>query len=319
MPDRPLLVRIATRASPLALAQAEEAAARLTEAGAGALTCKLVAMTTIGDQITDRRLIEAGGKGLFTRELDQALSERRAEIAAHSLKDVPAVLPDDQVLAAFLPREDPREAFLSPGAGSLMELPKGALLGTASLRRQAQALRMRPDLQILALRGNVQTRLRKLEAGEAHATFLAAAGLARLGLSHLPACFVNLDEMMPAAGQGIVAIAALRDCDPVLAAALAAVDDFPARLAASAERAFLARLDGSCRTAMAAHFQLAGPGAVMTGEVLSPDGVDRYFAKAAVGHAPTPEQAHDLGVAIAEEIAAAAGDNLPRFAPDASW
>lgn len=315
----PHTLKIATRASPLALAQAEAAASLLEAAGAGALTCVLMAMSTTGDQITDRRLIAAGGKGLFTRELDQALTDRRADIAVHSLKDVPGTLPDDQFLAAFLPREDPREAFLCPHARSLGELTPGARVGTASLRRQAQALRLRPDLKIVPLRGNVQTRLRKLDEGEADATFLAAAGLARLSLSHLPAGFIPLDQMIPAAGQGIVVISAHRDCAPLVLDTLAAIDDRDARLAAAAERAFLVELDGSCRTAMAAHFRLDDDGASMMGEVLSPDGQERYFAEARLDHLPSETQARQLGTRIGQAIACEAGENLPRFQPDASW
>ncbi len=199
----PTRLRIGTRRSPLALAQANEIARRLDDVSQGLIDCEIVAMSTTGDRLQDRRLIEAGGKGLFTKELDIALAKGRVDLLVHSLKDVPVDLPEGQVMLACPEREDPRDAFVSERYATLDEMPEGAIVGTASLRRQAQTLARRPDLRVVTLRGNVQTRLHKISEGFADATFLAAAGLSRLGMSDRARSILALDVMLPAASQGI--------------------------------------------------------------------------------------------------------------------
>ena len=245
---RPLI--IATRESRLALWQAEHVRALL------ALSCKvpveLLGMTTRGDQILDRTLSKVGGKGLFVKELETALEERRADLAVHSLKDMPMELPAGFALAAVLEREDPRDAWVSPRYASLADLPQGARVGTSSLRRTSQLASQRPDLRIEPLRGNLDTRLRKLDAGEHDAIVLAAAGLVRLGLSErIRMCFEPA-VMLPAAGQGALGIEVRAD-DAELRAALAGLIDTPTWLAVHAERAVSRGLGGSCSMPLAAH------------------------------------------------------------------
>jgi hydroxymethylbilane synthase len=299
---KPRTVRIGARGSPLAVAQAEMFGKRLVEMTGGALAYTLHTYTTTGDKILDRPLQEAGGKGLFTKELDRAQKDGEIDIGVHSLKDMTARLPRHIVLAAYLPREDPRDCILGPAA-SIAALPHGAVLGTSSLRRKAQALAMRPDLKVVMFRGNVQTRLRKLADGEADATLLAAAGLRRLGMIDRAAGIVPLREMLPAAGQGIIGVTLNVDAPEWLAAACAATDDRDARLAAIAERAFLRRLDGSCRTPIAAHFRLTETGAEMAGEVLSDDGMQRWRAEGALDRMPSERDANDLGLFLADDVA----------------
>jgi len=243
--DRPV---IATRESRLALWQAEHVRALLRERCA--LDAQLLGMTTRGDQILDRALSKVGGKGLFVKELEAALAERRADLAVHSLKDVPMDLPDGFALAAVLEREDPRDAFVSPHA-SLAALPAGACVGTSSLRRVVQLLAQRPDLRIEPLRGNLDTRLRKLDEGHYDAIVLAAAGLTRLGLGARIAQRFEVAQMLPAAGQGALAIE-VRSADAPLRAALAALNHAPTWLAAHAERAVSRALGGSCSVPLAA-------------------------------------------------------------------
>lgn len=294
--------RIGTRGSPLALAQANMFAAMLARVSGGAIATEIVAFTTTGDRIQDRPLQDAGGKGLFTRELDRAQETNEIDVAVHSLKDVPGHLPDHLVLAAYLPREDARDCLLGPAA-RLADLPHGAVLGTSSLRRRAQALAVRPDLSVVQFRGNVQTRLAKLADGVADATLLAAAGLHRLGLIGRAAGILGMDEILPAPCQGIIGVTLRTDAPEWLAAACAAIDDRAARLAATAERAFLRRLDGSCRTAIAAHFHLTEPGAVMSGEELSDDGDQRWRADGRHDGSPTERDATELGLRLAETVA----------------
>ena len=238
-------LRIGTRGSPLALVQAEEVKKRLAAIHGGERT--IVPIRTTGDRIVDRPLAEAGGKGLFTKEIDEALLDRRIDLAVHSAKDMPTRLPDGIVIAACLPRADVRDAFLSNVAARLADLPIGAIVGTSSLRRKALALRARPDLAVVDLRGNVDTRLRKLGEGAAHATFLALAGLTRLGLANRATSLVAVEEWLPALGQGVIAILARED-DAETRARLAEIDHPDTKLALIAERAFLDVLDGSCRT-----------------------------------------------------------------------
>lgn len=310
-------LRIGTRGSPLALAQARDVAARLEGLSGGAIQTELVTFTTTGDKLTTERLINAGGKGLFTRELDRALDEGEIHLGVHSLKDVPSLLPEGHVFVAFPERADPREGFLSPTVKSLIDLPEGAVLGTASLRREAQTRRARPDLKIVPFRGNVQTRMKKLEAGEAAATYLAMAGLGRLGIPDM-ATPIPLDEMLSAPCQGIVACTARAGVLPdMVLEALTAMTHLPSRQAALAERAFLRELDGSCRTPIAAHlFHLADGGVRFCGEVLSPDGQETWQAERLLvaGFEDTALQA--LGIEAGREIRAAAGGHLPAFEDD---
>ena len=308
------LLKIGTRGSPLALYQARLIAAQIAETSGGALDTEIVVFTTKGDQLTTERLINSGGKGLFTREIDRAVDEGDCDLGVHSLKDVPSVLPDGQALVAFPKRADPRDGLVTlTQAKSLQDLPMGATVGTASLRREAQALALRPDLKMVPFRGSVQTRLEKLKDGQADATFLAMAGLERLELSD-HASPIAVEEMMPAAGQGIIAVAARPDSlSPEAAAILSKIDDAPTRLAATAERAFLAELDGSCRTAMAAHMRLRSGRWHMRCEVLAPDGQSRWRAEATALVGAQADELHALGRELADNIRQEAGGQLPVF------
>ncbi|MEM1105249.1 MAG: hydroxymethylbilane synthase [Pseudomonadota bacterium] len=307
-------LKIGTRGSPLALWQAEHVAARLEALSAGRVVAELVTFTTSGDKLTTERLINAGGKGLFTRELDRALDVGAIDLGVHSLKDVPSVLPDGHEFVAFSERADAREGFLSPHAKTLGELPEGAVVGTASLRREAQTLRARPDLKVVPFRGNVQTRMGKLEAGEASATYLAMAGLSRLGLGHL-ARPIPLEEMLTAPCQGIVACTARPGhLSQEAASALAAFSSNASRQAALAERAFLRELDGSCRTPIAAHlFDDGDAGVRLRGEVLRPDGTQTWSAEGRLAPGFTGADLEALGRALGRDIRAAAGGDLPVF------
>lgn len=264
----PSPLTIATRQSPLALVQAEEVKARLLAAHPG-LAVELLPMTTSGDRFTDRPLAEIGGKGLFTKEIEEALLAGKADIAVHSVKDMETKLPPGLTLAATLPREDARDVLI--GAASIRALPQGSRIGTASLRRAAQILRLRPDLRIVPLRGNVHTRLRKIEAGEADATLLALAGLKRLGISPLPGVPLSTDEILPAVGQGAIGIEC-RANDTAALALLATINDAATFAAITAERALLAALDGSCRTPIAAHATVRGDALHLRAMLLSEDG-----------------------------------------------
>lgn len=294
-------VRIGTRGSPLALAQANMFAAMLVKASSG-LATSIHPYTTTGDKILDKPLQDAGGKGLFTKELDRAQAVGEIDVAVHSLKDVTVKLEEHLVLAAYLPREDPHDCLIGPWA-RIADLPRGAVVGTSSLRRKAQLLAIRPDLKAVTFRGNVQTRLRKLAEGEAQATILAAAGLRRLGMIDKAAGIIPVEDMMPAGGQGIIGVTLHKQAPDWLAAAVAAVDDKPARLAAVAERAFLRRLDGSCRTPIAAHFMLTASGADMVGELLSDEGDRRWRAQGRLDHSPSEEEAYAFGLSLAEKVA----------------
>ncbi len=248
-------ITIATRESRLALWQAEHVQARLAnELG---LTASLLGMTTRGDQILDRTLSKVGGKGLFVKELETALAEGRAHLAVHSLKDVPMELPEGFTLAAVLEREDPRDAFVANDYASLAELPEGAVVGSSSLRRVTQLLSIRPDLRVEPLRGNLDTRLRKLDEGGYHAIVLAAAGLKRLGLAHRVRALFEIDQMLPCAGQGALGLE-IRADDGVLADALARLVHAPTLLACEAERAVSRALGGSCSLPLAAHARWQG-------------------------------------------------------------
>jgi hydroxymethylbilane synthase len=266
------LLRIGTRGSPLALAQAEQVRARLVAAhGLASAAIDVCVIRTSGDAIQDRPLAEVGGKGLFTKEIEQALFENKVDLAVHSAKDMETVLPPGLVVTAFLEREDVRDAFISRRVTSLSDLPRGAIVGTASLRRQAIVRRLRPDLQVVSLRGNVQTRLRKLDAGEVDATLLALAGLKRLGLTEAASSVFSVDEFLPAVGQGAIAIET-RAGDARTRTLVAAINDADTMAALTAERAFLAALDGSCKTPIAGHAKIAGGALALRGLIVKPDG-----------------------------------------------
>lgn len=311
-------IRIGTRASPLALAQAHYFADRVTKAADGAIATSIHPYTTTGDKILDKPLQDAGGKGLFTKELDRAQEMGEIDVAVHSLKDVTVILADHLVLAAFLPREDPRDCLIGPFA-TIADLPQGAVVGTSSLRRKSQLLTRRPDVKVVTFRGNVQTRLRKLAEGEAQATILAAAGLRRLGMIDKAAGILAIDEMLPAGSQGIIGVTLHVDAPQWLKDAVAKTDDMAARLAGHAERAFLRRLDGSCRTPIAAHFWLTETGAEMVGEVLTDEGDQRWRAEGVIEGQPTPFDAEVLGNALAEDVAAERAYDLgeaPAYGPE---
>ena len=265
-------LRIGTRGSPLALVQARAVRSRLAAAtGVNEETIELVVIRTTGDTIQDRPLADEGGKGLFTKEIEEALLDRRIDLAVHSAKDMPTILPKSLALMACLEREDPRDVFISHKARSLVELPRGASLGTASLRRQAIAKRARPDLRVTPLRGNVETRLRKLDAGEVDATLLALAGLRRLGLVEHVTSIMSAEEFLPAVGQGAIGIEVRKD-DTRVCDILAHIDHAETSVAVACERAFLAALDGSCKTPIAGHATISGDAIQFRGLIARPDG-----------------------------------------------
>ncbi len=299
--------RLGARASLLAQAQAEEAASRLRAAhGLDEAAVEIAALSTRGDEVQDRPLAEIGGKGLFTKELDEALLDGRIDLGVHSMKDVPTQPPDGVVLVAVLPREDPRDAFLSPKAARLEDLPQGAVVGVSSLRRQAQTLARRPDLEIAPMRGNVQTRLKKLADGLVDATYLAMAGLIRLGRADVATRPLEPDEMLPAAAQGAICVTA-RAGDDAAEALCAAVDCPETRVRVAAERAFLARLDGSCQTPIAALARIEDGVLDFRGELLASDGawVARARRRLTLSDADRLAEAEALGRDAADEVLAA--------------
>ncbi|MFC3529250.1 hydroxymethylbilane synthase [Paracoccus mangrovi] len=272
MPDPQNPLRIGTRGSALALAQAHETRDRLMAAhGLSADAFEIVVIKTTGDRVLDRPLKEIGGKGLFTREIEDALSAGEIDIAVHSMKDMPTIQPEGLVIDCYLPREDVRDAFVSPHFASISELPQGAVVGSSSLRRRAQLAARRPDLELVEFRGNVQTRLKKLGDGVAVATFLAMAGLSRLGMLHVARGAVDADEMLPAVAQGCIGVERRAD-DARIGAMLAAIANRDSGLRVTAERAFLRRLDGSCQTPIAGLAVLNGDRLHLRGEILRPDG-----------------------------------------------
>lgn len=313
MPRRPL--RIGTRGSPMALAQTgmvrdRIAAAHPDLAEPGAM--ELVVVTTVADKVLDRPLSEIGGKGLFTKELEQALLADEVDIAVHSMKDVPAEQPDGLCIAAIPEREDARDAFVSRDVAAFQDLPMGARLGTASLRRQAQALALRPDLKIEMLRGNIDTRLRRAAEGDFDAILLAVSGMRRLGVDAAIRQTLSPDAFLPAPGQGALAIQTrVADVDAAWAAAL---NHAPSALAVAAERGAMTALEGSCRTAVGAHARLADGVLHLTAEMLSPDGSARWrrVGQIAAGEdlasAEALAAARELGLRLGAEIHAAAGD-----------
>jgi len=290
------MLRIGTRGSPLALLQARMVQARLAAAlGVDISAIELATIRTSGDVIQDRPLAEEGGKGLFTKEIEEALLDGRIDLAVHSAKDMPTLLPQGLMLAACLEREDARDVFISRKAPSLDALPRGATLGTTSPRRQAIAKRMRPDLRVVPLRGNVETRLRKLDEGQADAIILALAGLKRLGLQAQATKVMSVEEFLPAAAQGAIGIEA-REKDSRVRDMLARIDHADTAVAVACERAFLAELDGSCRTPIAGHATLSGRVLHFRGLILNPDG----------------SAAHETAVAGALEDAATIGADAGR-------
>lgn len=305
---------IATRKSPLALAQALDVQARLAQAHDVDAADKdeafpILGLVSTGDKIQDRTLLEAGGKGLFTKEIDEAQLEGRAVFAVHSMKDVPTTLPAGLELGAVLEREDPRDVLISSGGEQRLEdLPEGCTFGTASLRRQAQLLNLRPDITVVPLRGNVGTRLNKLAAGEVHATFLAQAGLNRLGQTLDNAHAIDPATMLPAAAQGAVGVTVCQG-DEAARELLAPLHHQQTALSIAVERAFLAALDGSCRTPIAAYVNNVSMD--FTAEVLTPDGLSRWRESRSVDmRSLSLEDAEVIGQQTGMAVKAAAGEHL---------
>ena len=284
------MLRLGTRGSKLALVQANMVRDRLRTGGA---LCDIVILKTSGDRIQDRSLADAGGKGLFVKELEDALLGDQIDLAVHSMKDVPTALPAGLALSAFLEREDPSEAFLSNKASSLETLPKGARVGTSSVRRHAQVARRRPDLEIVLLRGNVDTRIRKLDEGEMDAIFLALAGLKRLGLADRATAILDPKDWLPSLGQGVVGIE-IREADTLARELTAKLNHAPSEISLLCERAFQAALDGSCRTPIAGLATVAGDTLSFRGEVLAPDGSDVKTAMFTAALGNNPRQAATL-------------------------
>ncbi len=302
-------LKIGTRGSPLALAQAQETRSRLMAAHALPETAfSIDVISTSGDRIQDRPLSEVGGKGLFTKEIEEALLSGRIDIAVHSSKDMATRLPEGLELSAFLEREDPRDAFVGRASASIEGLPLGATVGSSSLRRQAQVLRLRPDLKVVMFRGNVQTRLRKLDDGIADGTILALAGLNRLGMPHIATDVMSVEMFPPAPGQGAIAIET-RSGDTRISELVAAIHHAPTGHALVCERAFLSALDGSCRMPLAGYAATDGDRLTFSGSVLSPDGTQYYHAS---GNGSAADAA-EIGLAAAEKVRAQAG---PRFFDD---
>lgn len=303
-------IRIGTRGSPLALAQAHETRNRLAAAhGLDPGDLEIVVIATTGDRIRDRPLAEIGGKGLFTKEIEEALLAGEIDLAVHSMKDMPAVVPEAFAFAATLPREDARDALVSLAAQSLAELPGNAKLGSSSVRRTAQALRIRPDLVAVQFRGNVETRLRKLADGVAAATFLAVAGLNRLGLARHIAAIMPMEQMLPAIAQGAIGIE-IRAGDNQLAALVSAINHADSATAVACERAFLAALDGSCRTPIAGHARLVDGTLHFRGETLTLDGRQSFTAE----RSGSPADARRMGEDAAQEVKAKGGSLIVTMA-----
>lgn len=303
-PTSPLI--IGTRGSPLALAQAHETRRRLSSAfdlPEDAFVIKVI--KTTGDKILDRPLKEIGGKGLFTREIEDDMLSGAIDIAVHSMKDMPVLQPEGLVLDTYLPREDVRDAFVSAGHEKLADLPSGAVVGTSSLRRRAQLLNYRPDLNVVEFRGNVQTRLKKLEDNVADCTFLAMAGLRRLDMAHVAKSAIETDEMLPAVAQGAIGIERRID-DTHAAKMLEAIHDKETGQRLAAERAFLEALDGSCETPIAGLSELNGTNMRLRGQVLRPDGSE------SIGDDVTGsiEDGAEMGRAMAAKLLAEAGEGF---------
>ena len=303
--DAPFL-RIGTRGSPLALAQANLVARLLSERhGVPIEAIAIRVITTSGDRLTDRPLSEAGGKGLFSKEIEAAILAGEVDLGVHSSKDMASVLPDGLVLSTFLQREDVRDAFVSHQYANLAEMPAGAKLGTSSIRRAAQMLRERPDIVVVPFRGNVDTRLGKLEQGIADATLLAAAGLNRLGKSSHIRSYIDPRRFPPAPAQGAIGLEHRLD-DARTTALVAPLDHTPTSIAIAAERALLAELDGSCRTPIGAFTELNETSCTLHGEILSPDGAEAFTASLS----GTPDEARALGSALGKKLLGLAGPDF---------
>ena len=289
---------IGTRGSPLALAQTHQTRALIARAhGITEDEIAISIIRTTGDMIQDRPLSESGGKGLFTKELDIALIEGAIDLAVHSSKDLPTILPDGLCVAGYLPREDVRDVLITSHGKSFADLPQGATLGTASLRRGAMAKRLRPDLNVQLLRGNVETRLRKAESGEVGGTLLALAGLKRLGLAHHATCILSTDEFLPAVGQGAIGITT-RSEDHATRVKLGAILHDHTCLALTAERAFLRVLDGSCRTPIAGYAQVVNGRVEFRGMVLREDGSESFDVSDSGG----PDDAELIGTRAGQKL-----------------
>ncbi|MFV0292595.1 MAG: hydroxymethylbilane synthase [Paracoccus sp. (in: a-proteobacteria)] len=318
-PDERL--KIGTRGSPLALAQAYETRNRLMVAHDLPETAfEIVPIKTTGDRIQDRSLQASGGKGLFTREIEDALLEKDIDIAVHSMKDMPVLQPDGLVIDCYLPREDTRDAFISPHFGSVSDLPSGAVVGSSSMRRRAQLAHVRPDLKLVEFRGNLQTRMQKLADGVAQATFLAMAGLNRLNMHDVVRMAIAPEEMLPAIAQGAIGVERRRD-DICIGNLLLAIADGDTFLRITAERAFLAALDGSCETPIAALAELNGERLHLRGEILLPDGSQRFtgFREGAAhdGEAMGRDLAAELLTRAPHNFLELIGGNTPRNKPPA--
>ena len=298
-PASPL--KIGTRGSPLALAQAHETRARLMAAfDLPEEAFAIVVIKVTGDAIQDRPLKEIGGKGLFTREIEEALLDGSIDIAVHSMKDMPVLQPAGLLLDTYLPREDVRDAFVAQDAATLKDLPEGARVGSSSLRRRAQLLNAFPHLEVVEFRGNVQTRLKKLADGVASATFLAQAGLNRLGMAHVARGAISPDDMLPAVAQGAIGIER-RANDTNTAALLEAIHHVETGQRLAAERAFLATLDGSCETPIAGLAELDGTTLRLRGEVLRPDGSEKIADDRSSTISDAPEMARDMAQALLKQ------------------
>ena len=305
-PSRSAPLRIGTRGSPLALAQAYETRRRLIEAlDVTEDSFEIVVISTSGDRILDRPLKEVGGKGLFTKEIEQEMLDGKIDIAVHSMKDMPVEQPDGLMLGCYLPREDVRDAFVSSHFNNVSDLPSGSKVGTSSLRRKAQLKFFRPDLEVVEFRGNVQTRLKKLSDGIASCTFLAMAGLNRLGLANVAQSAINPNEMLPAIAQGAIGIE-WRETDKKIADILKKIHHEETAQQLNAERAFLAELDGSCQTPIAGLATIEGSSLKLTGQVLRTDGSDSISETASSNIEDGPE----LGRELAQKILAQAGPNF---------
>ncbi|MCY4336148.1 MAG: hydroxymethylbilane synthase [Litoreibacter sp.] len=303
LPDPAHPLKIGTRGSPLALAQAYETRERLSRAfDLSEEAFEIVVIKTTGDKILDRPLKEIGGKGLFTREIEEDMLSGKIDIAVHSMKDMPTIQPEGLLLDTYLPREDVRDAFISPRSGGLAELAAGTVVGTSSLRRKAQLKLRRPDLEVVEFRGNLQTRLKKLEDGVAEATFLAMAGLNRLGMDEVPKSAIEVEDMLPAVAQGAIGIERRAD-DTRVAEMLAAIHDGPTGDRLAAERSFLAELDGSCETPIAGLCELTGGTMRLRGEVLRPDGSEAIDDDVSCA----VEDGADAGAEMARKLLAQAG------------
>lgn len=306
LPDPKSPLRIGTRGSPLALAQAYETRERLSIAfGLSLHSFEIVVIKTTGDKVLNRPLKEIGGKGLFTKEIEEALLQESIDIAVHSMKDMPVQQPDGLILDTFLPREDVRDAFVSRIHKSLADIPQGATVGTSSLRRKAQLMSKRPDLKIVEFRGNVQTRLKKLDDGVAECTFLAVAGLNRLKMEDIITAPISTDEMLPAVAQGAIGIER-REKDIKVATMLEAIHNSTTGLLLSAERAFLEALDGSCETPIAGLAEFKNENLRFRGEILKTDGSEVYSDEQVV----SKEDATLVGIEMAHKLLSQAGNDF---------